>query len=106
MGIAGTEVTKASDIVLLDDSFSTIMKAVQWGRGMQKTLSAFYPVSADCKRIICSSCSLFHLAGFETPFTALELLWINIIMDGPPALTLGLEPIRDDIFKSSAYKKR
>ena len=37
------------------------------------------------------------LAGFETPFTALELLWINIIMDGPPALTLGLEPIRDDI---------
>ena len=62
MGIAGTDVTKeASDMVLLDDSFST--------------------------------------------FTALELLWINIIMDGPPALTLGLEPIRPDLLKHKPTRR-
>ena len=41
------------------------------------------------------------LLGFKTPFTALQLLWVNIIMDGPPALTLGLEPIRSDLMKRS-----
>ena len=39
------------------------------------------------------------MEGFESPFSALDLLWINIIMDGPPALTLGLEPIRDDLMQ-------
>ena len=98
MGIAGTEVTKeASDIVLLDDSFSTIMKAVQWGRAIYENFKRFIQVqlTVNVSSVGVVVCSI--LAGFETPFTALELLWINIIMDGPPALTLGLEPIRDDI---------
>ena len=98
MGIAGTEVTKeASDIVLLDDSFSTIMKAVQWGRGIYENFKRFiqFQLTVNVSSVVVVVCSI--LAGFETPFTALELLWINIIMDGPPALTLGLEPIRDDI---------
>ena len=98
MGIAGTEVTKeASDIVLLDDSFSTIMKAVQWGRAIYENFKRFiqFQLTVNVSSVVVVVCSI--LAGFETPFTALELLWINIIMDGPPALTLGLEPIRDDI---------
>ena len=96
MGIAGTEVTKeASDIVLLDDSFSTIMKAVQWGRAIYENFKRFiqFQLTVNVSSVVVVVCSI--LAGFETPFTALELLWINIIMDGPPALTLGLEPIRD-----------
>ena len=98
MGIAGTEVTKeASDIVLLDDSFSTIMKAVQWGRAIYENFKRFiqFQLTVNVSSVVVVVCSI--LAGFETPFTALELLWINIIMDGPPALTLGLETIRDDI---------
>lgn len=98
MGIAGTEVSKeASDIVLLDDSFSTIVKAVHWGRGIYENFQRFiqFQLTVNLSSVIVVLVSL--LAGFKSPFTALQLLWINIIMDGPPALTLGLEPIRNDL---------
>ncbi len=106
MGIAGTEVTKeASDMVLLDDSFSTIVKAVQWGRGIYENFKRFirFQLTVNVSSVIVVICSI--LAGFKAPFTALELLWINIIMDGPPALTLGLEPIRDDLLKREPTRR-
>ena len=98
MGITGTEVSKeASDIVLLDDSFSTIVKAIQWGRGIYENFQRFiqFQLTVNLSSVIVVLASI--LAGFAAPFTALQLLWINIIMDGPPALTLGLEPIRGDL---------
>lgn len=100
MGITGTEVSKeASDIVLLDDSFSTIVKAVQWGRGIYENFQRFiqFQLTVNLSSVIVVLASI--LAGFTAPFSALELLWINIIMDGPPALTLGLEPIRGDLME-------
>ncbi|MEA4852988.1 MAG: calcium-translocating P-type ATPase, PMCA-type [Christensenella sp.] len=100
MGISGTEVSKeASDIVLLDDSFSTIVKAVQWGRGIYENFQRFiqFQLTVNLSSVIVVLCSI--LAGFASPFTALQLLWINLIMDGPPALTLGLEPIREDLME-------
>ncbi len=106
MGIAGTEVTKeASDMVLLDDSFSTILKAVQWGRGIYENFKRFiqFQLTVNVSSVIVVVFSI--LSGFEAPFTALELLWINIIMDGPPALTLGLEPIRDDLLKHEPTRR-
>lgn len=106
MGIAGTEVTKeASDMVLLDDSFSTIIKAVQWGRGIYENFKRFiqFQLTVNVSSVVVVIASI--LAGFPTPFTALELLWINIIMDGPPALTLGLEPIREDLLKHPPTKR-
>lgn len=106
MGIAGTDVTKeASDMVLLDDSFSTIVKAVQWGRAIYENFKRFiqFQLTVNVSSVIVVICSI--LAGFEAPFTALELLWINIIMDGPPALTLGLEPIREDLLKHPPTKR-
>ena len=93
MGIAGTEVTKeASDIVLLDDSFATIVKAVEWGRNIYENFKRFisFQLTVNIASVICVFVSV--LMGLPAPFTALQLLWINIIMDGPPALTLGLEP--------------
>ena len=106
MGIAGTEVTKeASDMVLLDDSFSTIIKAVQWGRGIYENFKRFiqFQLTVNVSSVVVVVFSI--LSGFEAPFTALELLWINIIMDGPPALTLGLEPIRDDLLKHAPTRR-
>lgn len=100
MGITGTEVSKeASDIVLLDDSFSTIVRAVQWGRGIYENFQRFiqFQLTVNLSSVAVVLASI--LLGFKTPFTALQLLWVNIIMDGPPALTLGLEPIRDDLMK-------
>ena len=106
MGISGTEVTKeASDMVLLDDSFSTIIKAVQWGRGIYENFKRFiqFQLTVNVSSVVVVIASI--LAGFPAPFTALELLWINIIMDGPPALTLGLEPIREDLLKHPPTKR-
>ena len=100
MGITGTEVSKeACDIVLLDDSFSTIVRAVQWGRGIYENFQRFiqFQLTVNLSSVAVVLASI--LLGFKTPFTALQLLWVNIIMDGPPALTLGLEPIRDDLMK-------
>lgn len=104
MGISGTEVSKeAADIVLLNDSFSTIVTTVKWGRGIYENFKRFIQfqltvnVASVAIIFLCTVIGLF--TAFENPFNALDLLWINIIMDGPPALTLGLEPIRDDLMK-------
>lgn len=93
MGITGTEVSKeASDIVLLDDSFSTIVKSVQWGRGIYENFQRFilFQLTVNISAVLLTV--IFSLIpGGEAPFNALELLWVNLIMDGPPALSLGLE---------------
>ena len=101
MGISGTEVSKeASDIVLLDDSFSTIVKAVQWGRGIYENFQRFllFQLTVNLSSVAIVLASV--LAGMPAPFTAIQLLWVNLIMDGPPALTLSLEPIRDSLMKN------
>lgn len=106
MGISGTEVAKeASDIVLLDDSFATIAKAVQWGRGIYENLQRFiqFQLTVNLSSVVVILSSL--LAGLASPFSALQILWINIIMDGPPALTLGLELIRDDLMGRKPTKR-
>lgn len=95
MGITGTEVTKeACDILLLDDSFTTIVRAIQWGRGIYENFQRFIVFQLTVNLSAVTVVLVSILLGFPAPFTALELLWINLVMDGPPAVTLGLEPIR------------
>jgi Ca2+-transporting ATPase len=107
MGISGTEVSKeASDIVLLDDSFSTIVNAIRWGRGIYENFKRFIcfqlTVNTAAVVTVLASTTLF---GLKSPLSALHLLWINIIMDGPPALSLGLEPIHSDLMKRPPIKR-
>lgn len=100
MGISGTEVSKeASDIILLDDSFATIVKAIHWGRGIYKNFQRFiqFQLTVNFSSVLVVLLSV--LTGLKSPFTALQILWINLIMDGPPGLTLGLEPISPDLMK-------
>ncbi|MCL2183922.1 MAG: calcium-translocating P-type ATPase, PMCA-type [Chitinispirillia bacterium] len=106
MGISGTEVSKeASDIVLLNDSFATIVNAVRWGRGIYENFKRFicFQLTVNVAAVVTVLASV--LLGLKAPFTALELLWINIIMDGPPALALGLEPIHGDLMKKPPIKR-
>ncbi|MGI6110535.1 MAG: calcium-translocating P-type ATPase, PMCA-type, partial [Eubacteriaceae bacterium] len=106
MGITGTEVSKeASDIVLLDDSFSTIITAVQWGRGIYENFQRFiqFQLTVNLSSVLTVLACL--LSGLAAPFTALQLLWINIIMDGPPALTLGLEPVRGEVLNRAPVSR-
>lgn len=113
MGIAGTEVTReASDIVLLDDSFATLVKAVQWGRGLYENFRRFIQfqlvVNVSAVSVVLVSVLLGALGipgNWGEPFTALELLWINVVMDGPPALTLGLEPVRGGLMARAPVRR-
>ena len=106
MGITGTEVSKeASDIVLLDDSFATIVKAVKWGRGIYENFQRFIQFQLTVNLTSVTVVLATTILGFDTPFTALQLLWVNVIMDGPPALTLGLEPIKDNLMSRKPTKR-
>ena len=100
MGIAGTEVSKnAADIILTDDSFSTIVQSIKWGRGIYNNFQRFVQFQLTVNIIAFLIAILSQVMGYDMPFTTIHLLWINLIMDGPPALVLGLEPIRQSVMK-------
>ncbi|MDP2794004.1 MAG: HAD-IC family P-type ATPase [Sulfurisoma sp.] len=98
MGITGTEVTKeAATLVLTDDNFASIVHAVEEGRTIYDNIVKFvrFQLSTNVGAILTVLGA--PLLGFATPFTAIQILWVNIIMDGPPAMTLGVEPARPGI---------
>ena len=98
MGITGTEVTKeAATLVLTDDNFAAIVRAVEEGRTIDESIVKFvrFQLSTNVGAILTVLCA--PLLGLATPFTAIQILWVNIIMDGPPAMTLGIEPARPGI---------
>ncbi|PVV01927.1 hypothetical protein BB560_003637, partial [Smittium megazygosporum] len=100
MGIGGTEVTKdASDMVLVDDNFSTIVVAIEEGRKVFDNILKFilYLLSCNTAEII-----LFLMASVinaELPMSTIMVLWANIIADVPPAMSVGLEPQEKGIMK-------
>ncbi len=101
MGITGTEVTKeAATLVLTDDNFASIVGAVKEGRTIFDNIVKFvrFQLSTNIGAILTVLGA--PLCGFPTPFTAIQILWVNIIMDGPPAMTLGVEPARDGIMQA------
>ncbi|EKQ56580.1 MULTISPECIES: calcium-translocating P-type ATPase, PMCA-type [unclassified Clostridium] len=99
MGISGSEVSKnAADIILTDDNFTTIIQGIKWGRGVYENFQRFIQFQITVNIIAFLIAIISQILNFEMPFTTIQLLWINIIMDGPPALVLGLEPIRNNVF--------
>jgi Ca2+-transporting ATPase len=95
MGITGTAVTnEAATLVLTDDNFATIVRAVKEGRVVYDNIVKFvrFQLSTNIGAILTVLGAT--LLALPAPFTAIQLLWINIIMDGPPAMALGVEPAR------------
>ncbi len=95
MGITGTAVTKeAATLVLTDDNFATIVRAVKEGRVVYDNIVKFvrFQLSTNIGAILTVLGAT--VLALPAPFTAIQLLWINIIMDGPPAMALGVEPAR------------
>jgi len=98
MGRNGTEVTReAADMVLTDDNFATIVHAVKEGRGIYDNLIKFVRFQLSTNMGAIQAVLGASLLGWPIPFTAIQILWINIIMDGPPAMSLGVEPSRPGI---------
>ena len=102
MGITGTDVAKeAASMILLDDNFATLVKAIKEGRGIYANMIKFvrFQLSTNIGALL--TVALAPALGLPSPFTAIQLLWINIIMDGPPALSLGMDPTRNTIMNDA-----
>jgi P-type Ca2+ transporter type 2C len=100
MGISGTDVSKeASDMILLDDHYSTIVKAIKYGRSIYDNIKKFvkFLLSANLGEI--SVIVLALLASLPLPLLPLQILWVNLVTDGLPALALGMDPAEKGIMK-------
>lgn len=107
MGISGTEVSKeASKIVLLDDAFSTIVKAVNWGRSLYENIQRFvqFQLTINVSALAITFLGILFF-GVKAPFTVLQLLWINVIMDTLASIALCSEPPREGVMKLPPKKR-
>jgi len=100
MGIIGTDVAKeASDMILTDDDFSTILTAVEEGKGIFNNIQNFLTFQLSTSIAALSMIALATALNLPNPLNAMQILWINILMDGPPAQSLGVEPVDHEVMK-------
>jgi Ca2+-transporting ATPase len=98
MGITGTDVTKqTADMVLTDDNYVSIVSAIEQGRVIYSNIRKFVYFLLSCNVAEIMILFLSTLFGWEAPLTAIQLLWLNLLSDGAPALALGLEKGDPDI---------
>lgn len=95
---SGTSVAKeASDIVLLDDAFPSIVKGIKWGRSLYKNIKSFIAFQTTINVALCLTALFGPVIGCETPFGVVEILYINLVMDALAALALASEPVMDNV---------
>ncbi|NHJ46786.1 MAG: cation-translocating P-type ATPase [Asgard group archaeon] len=107
MGIQGTDVTReAAQMVLADDNFATIVTAVERGRTIFQNMLKFirYLIASNFDEIITVFVCVVFL-GLKSPYTAIQILWINLVTDGLPAIALSVDPPLPDIMRERPRKK-
>ncbi|HEX3039438.1 MAG TPA: calcium-translocating P-type ATPase, PMCA-type [Caproiciproducens sp.] len=105
MGISGTDVAKAaSDMILTDDNFATIVAAVREGRGIYENIKKTVHFLLSCNIGEILTVFVSFLLRLPLPLVAIQLLWVNLVTDSLPALALGVEPIDNDIMERKPVK--
>jgi Ca2+-transporting ATPase len=100
MGITGTDVAKeTADMVLTDDNYVSIVSAVEQGRIIYSNIRKFVYYLISCNMAEIAVIFLATLFGWKSPLTAIQLLWLNLVTDGAPALALGTEKGDPDIMR-------
>ena len=108
MGISGTEVAKeASDIILMDDNFASIVKAIMWGRCVNDAVRKFlqFQISTNVTAVVITFVTAVASVEESSVLSAVQLLWINIIMDTFAALALTTNPATEELLDRKPDKK-
>ena len=104
MGISGTEVAKeASDIVILDDNFASIVSAIRWGRSIFANIRKFLQFQLTVNVVALVTAFGAAVLGFGIPLNTVQLLWVNLIMDTLAALALAVEPPTDALLRQPPH---
>ncbi len=100
MGIKGTDVSKeASDAVLLDDNYATLITALMWGRRIYDNIRKYIRFLISCNFDELLVIGLASLAKWPLPMLPVQILWINLVTDGPPAVSLAFDPPEKDVIE-------
>jgi P-type Ca2+ transporter type 2C len=98
MGSGSKVAREASDIVLVDDNFASLVRAIRWGRSVFENIRKFLQFQLTVNAVAVATAFVAAVGGYGTPLTAVQLLWVNIFMDSLAALALALEPPTDELF--------
>eukprot|EP00904_Undaria_pinnatifida_P004944 jgi/Undpi1/157/HiC_scaffold_1.g00154.m1 len=105
MGMSGSDIAKeAADMILMDDDIATITAAIEEGKAIFYNIKNFLTFQLSTAVAALSIVAIATFMGFKCPINAMQILWINIIMDGPPAQSLGVEPVHGAIVKRAPRK--
>lgn len=106
MGKSGTDVAKeAADVILVDDNFSTILPAIEEGKSIFHNIQNFLSFQLSTAAAALSLITLGTLFGYSNPLNAMQILFINILMDGPPSQSLGVDPIDPAVMRKPPRRK-
>ena len=106
MGITGTKVAQsAADIVILDDRFSSIVRAITWGRCVYDNIRKFLQFQLTVNVVALFLVFIAAVTGQHEPITAVQMLWVNLVMDTLGALALGTELPTESLLKRKPYKR-
>ncbi|TRM56861.1 hypothetical protein BD626DRAFT_413004 [Schizophyllum amplum] len=106
MGKSGTDVAKeAADVILVDDNFSTLLPAVEEGKSIFHNIQNFIAFQLSTAVAALSLITLSTLLGLSNPLNAMQILFINILMDGPPSQSLGVDPVDPAVMRKPPRKK-